>query len=299
MLRRLPPLPDLLAFETAARLGGFQQAAEALHLTPSAVSHRIRKLEANLGTPLFERKHRGVALTTAGQRYYQAVHDALLRLADASEALRPTPGHTVRVSVAPAIGGKWLVSRLTAYQEAHPQIEFELTSSTSLGPLLAGEADLALRYGEEEWPGMEAWRLFEESVIPVCSQAYAAKLAAERPALPNPAALDHARLLRHPLLSWQQWFAAAGLQRPEPAGPRYDDALLMLEAAAAGQGVALMTASLADSYFSSGTLLQPVPIAAPGQAFYVVAPRSVHDKPWLMDFIRWLLHRARTDRRPD
>lgn len=294
MLRRLPPLPHLLAFEAAARLGGFQQAAAALHLTPSAVSHRIRQLEADLGTPLFERKHRGVALTPAGQRYYQVVHDALLRLADASEALRPSSRRSIRLSVAPAIGGKWLVSRLTPYQEAHPLIEFELASSTSLGPLLAGEADLALRYGEEEWPGMEAWRLFEESVIPVCSPAYAAKLTD----LPNPAALDHARLLRHPLLSWQSWFAAAGLERPEPTGPRYDDALLMLEAAAAGQGVALMTASLADSYFSSGALLQPVPIAAPGQAFYVVAPRSVHDKPWLMDFIRWLLHRARTDRRP-
>lgn len=292
MLRHLPPLPDLLAFEAAARLGGFQQAAAALHLTPSAVSHRIRKLEADLGTPLFERKHRGVGLTAAGQRYYQAVHDALLRLADASEALRPVPRHLIRLSAAPALGGKWLVSRLTDYQESRPQVEFELSTSTSLGPLLSGEADLALRYGEEDWPGMEAWRLFPETLIPVCSPAYAAKL----PGLPDPAALDHARLLRHPLLPWQQWFASAGLARPEAAGPRYEDALLMLEAAVAGQGVALIPASLAEPYFANGTLLQPVPHSSPGQAFYVVAPRSVHDKPWQMDFIRWLLHTARHGR---
>lgn len=290
MSRDLPPLHTLAAFEAAARLGGFQQAAESLNLTPSAVSHRIKQLETYLGKPLFERRHRAVALTADGKRYYAAVHDAFQRLADVTEALRDTLRKRLRLSAAPAVGSKWLVGRLTCYQEAHPEIEFELSTGTGLAPLLAGEADLGLRYGDEEWPGLDAWKLFDETVIVVCSPDYAARLKG----LPDPAALDGARLLRHPLLSWRQWFAAAGLDRPEPTGPLYEDALLMLEAAAAGQGVALMTSTLATPYLAGGMLIRPLALTCPGQGFYAVAPRSAQDKPWVVDFIRWLTRSARS-----
>lgn len=288
MFRNLPPLHSLLAFEAAARLGGFRQAAAALHLTPSAVSHRIRQLETHLGKPLFERRHRGVALSEVGQRYYALVHDALQRLDDGSAALRETPRKLLRLSAAPALGSKWLVSRLTRYQEARPEIDFEVSTSTNLAPLVAGEADLGLRYGDEEWPGLEAWKLFDETLICVCSPAYLRRLGT--PA--QPAALAQARLLRHPLLAWQDWFAALGVSLPEPAGPLYEDALLMLEAAAAGQGLALMTHTLAAPYLAGGTLVQPFATTVPGRAFYAVAPRGVHDKPWIMDFIRWLVRSA-------
>jgi LysR family glycine cleavage system transcriptional activator len=271
-------------------LGGFQQAAENLHLTPSAVSHRIKQLETFLGKPLFERRHRGVALTPEGQRYYATVHDAFQRLADVTDGLRDTPRKLLRLSAAPALGSKWLIGRLTHYQEEHPEIDFELSTSTGLAPLLAGEADLGLRYGDEEWPGLDAWKLFDEIIIVVCSPDYAARLQG----LPAPTALDTARLIRHPLLSWRQWFSAAGLKRAEPSGPRYEDALLMLEAAAAGQGVALMTSTLAAPYLASGALIQPLPITCPGQGFYAVAPRSAQDKPWVRDFIRWLIRSARS-----
>lgn len=289
MLRTLPPLPTLLAFATAARLGSFQQAAAELHLTPSAISHRIKQLEEELGVTLFERQHRRVVLTAAGQKYYAVVHDALLRINDASEALRTVPRKVLRLSVAPALGSKWLISRLTEYQEATPEIEFELATSTSLGPLLAGEADLGLRYGDEEWPGLDAWKLFDETLIPVCSPAYASRLGG----LPDAAALQQAKLLRHPLLAWEDWFAAAGLPAPAANGPRYEDALLMLEAAAAGQGVALMTLTLAAPYLANGSLLQPVPVSCPGQGFYAIAPRASSDKPWVVAFIRWLMHNIR------
>lgn len=291
MFQNLPPLHTLHAFEAAARLGGFRQAAEVLHLTPSAISHRIRLLEDNLGKALFERRHRQVVLTAAGQRYYSAVHDILQHLQEASESLRDAPRQAIRLSVAPAIGSKWLISRLTDYQEARPAIEFELSTSTGLGPLLSGEADLGLRYGKEEWPGLEAWKLFDERLIPVCSPAYAERL----PGLPATSGLAAARLLRHPLLSWSDWFAAAGLPISESSGPHYQDALLMLEAAVAGQGVALMTTTLATPYLASGALLQPVPLSIPGQAFYAVAPRAPRHKPWIGDFIRWLVRRARLD----
>lgn len=288
-MNQLPPLHTLPAFEAAARLGSFLAAAEALHLTPSAISHRIRLLEEHLGQTLFERRHRSVALTPAGRRYLVVVRDALLRLDDASAQLRAPQQERLRISAAPALGSRWLVGHIAAYQEKHPQLEFVLSTATGLGPLLAGEADLGLRYGEEEWPGLLAWKLFEERIFPVCSPALAADLK-------QPADLDRCRLLRHPLLSWQRWFAAAGLSRAEPAsGPRYEDALLMLEGAAAGHGVALMAGSLAAPYLADGRLCRPFAAACPDRSFYVVAPPSIQERPAAMTFIRWLVRAAHTD----
>ena len=283
----LPPLHTLPAFEAAARLGSFQAAAEALHLTPSAISHRIRQLEAHLRQDLFERRHRAIALTAAGRRYLTVVRDALLRLDEASAVLRAPQRERLRISAAPALGSKWLVSRVAEYQAAHPDVEFSLATATGLGPLLNGEADIGLRYGEEEWPGLLAWKLFEERVFPVCSPALAAKLKA-------PADLDAVRLLRHPLLSWQRWFAAAGLRHAEPAGgPLYEDALLMLEGAVAGHGVALMAATLAQPYLDAGQLVRPFAEDCPDRSFYVVAPPAVQDKPAMVGFIRWLQRSTR------
>ena len=279
----LPPLHTLPAFEAAARLGSFLAAAEALHLTPSAISHRIRQLEVHLGQPLFERRHRAVALTAAGRRYLTVVREAMLRLDEASAVLRAPSRERLRISAAPALGSKWLVSRVAAYQQQHPALEFTLGTATGLGPLLNGEADIGLRYGEEEWPGLLAWKLFEERVFPVCAPVLAEGLSA-------PVDLAGRRLLRHPLLSWQRWFAAAGLRRAEPAcGPTYEDALLMLEAAVAGHGVALMAATLAQPYLDAGQLVRPFATDCPDRSFYVVAPTAVQDKPAIIGFIRWLL----------
>lgn len=286
-MQDLPPLHSLPAFEAAARLGSFLAAAEALHLTPSAISHRIRQLENHLGQALFERRHRSVVLTAAGRRYLAVVRDALLRLDEASAVLRAPQRERLRISAAPALGSKWLVGRIADYQEGHPDLEFSLATATGLGPLLNGEADIGLRYGEEEWPGLLAWKLFEERVFPVCAPALAARLQ-------QPADLDAVRLLRHPLLSWQRWFAAAGVAHAEPGiGPVYEDALLMLEAAVAGHGVALMASTLAAPYLAEGRLLRPFPQDCPDRSFYVVAPPAVQDKPAIMAFIRWLLRSTR------
>ena len=275
------------AFEAAARLGSFLAAAEALHLTPSAISHRIKQLEEHLGQPLFERRHRAVVLTAAGRRYLAVVREALLRLDEASAVLRAPRRERLRISAAPALGSKWLVARVAEYQQGHPDLEFTLGTATGLGPLLNGEADIGLRYGEEEWPGLLAWKLFEERVFPVCSPTLAANLQ-------TPTDLDGVRLLRHPLLSWSRWFAAAGLRRPEPAsGPTYEDALLMLEAAVAGHGVALIATTLAQPYLDEGRLVRPFAEDCPDRSFYIVAPPAVQEKPAIMDFIRWLLRCTR------
>lgn len=282
-LKDLPPLLSLPAFEAAARLGSFQAAAEALHLTPSAISHRIRLLETHLGQALFERRHRAIVLTATGRRFLVVVRDSLLRLDEAATVLRTPTRERIRISAAPAVGSQWLVGRVAAYQDAHPEIDFALATATGLAPLLAGEADIGVRYGEEEWPGLLAWKLFEERIFPVCNSQHAAQLR-------QPDDLQHFRLLRHPLLSWQRWFSAAGLERDEPRqGPYYDDALLMLEGAVAGHGVALMAASLAAPYLADGRLVRPFAQDCADRCFYVVAPPSAQERPGLMNFIRWLV----------
>lgn len=282
-LKDLPPLLSLPAFEAAARLGSFQAAAEALHLTPSAISHRIRLLETHLGQALFERRHRAIVLTASGRRFLVVVRDSLLRLDEAAALLRTPARERIRISAAPAVGSQWLVGRVAAYQDAQPEIDFALSTATGLAPLLAGEADIGVRYGEEEWPGLLAWKLFEERIFPVCNSQQAQQLR-------EPDDLRHCRLLRHPLLSWQRWFSAAGLDRDEPRqGPYYDDALLMLEGAVAGHGIALMAASLAAPYLADGRLVRPFTQNCPDRCFYVVAPPSAQERPALMNFIRWLV----------
>ncbi len=283
----LPPLHTLPAFEAAARLGSFLAAAEAMHLTPSAISHRIRHLEEHLGQALFERRHRAVLLTAAGRRYLAVVREALLRLDEASAALRAPQRERLRISAAPALGSTWLVTRVAEYQLAHPDLEFSLGTATGLAPLLNGEADVGLRYGEEEWPGLLAWKMFEERVFPVCSPGLAAHLK-------TPDDLDRVRLLRHPLLSWQRWFSAIGIKHHEPSvGPIYDDALLMLEAAVVGHGVALMAGTLAAPYLADARLIRPFAQDCPDRSFYVVAPPLVREKPAVMAFIRWMLRSSR------
>jgi LysR family transcriptional regulator, glycine cleavage system transcriptional activator len=285
-MRDLPPLHTLPAFEAAARLGSFLAAAEALHLTPSAISHRIRLLEDHLGQPLFDRHHRAIALTAPGRRFLAVVRDSLLRLDEASALLRAPQRERLRLSAAPALGSQWLVGHIAAYQELHPDLEFVIGSATGLGPLLAGEADIGLRYGEEEWPGLLAWKLFEERIFPVCNPTLAARLQ-------TPADLDDLRLLRHPLLSWQRWFAAAGLKRDEPShSPLYEDARLMLEGAVVGHGIALMAGSLATPYLADGRLVRPFVVDCPDRSFYVVAPPAIQERPAALAFIRWLVRGA-------
>ncbi|GAA5173162.1 transcriptional regulator GcvA [Niveibacterium umoris] len=278
----MPPLANLEAFDAAARLGSFLAAAETLALTPSAVSHRIRALESSLGLPLFERRHRTIALTEAGARYHAAVRDALDALARATDALHADGHRTLAVSVAPAFGRAWLVEQLTAYQGQHPHIEFALSTSTRLDPVQRGEVDLAIRFIDAVPAGLDGWKLFDETVFPVCRPGQAA-------ALTHPADLLHTRLLRHPLLSWAAWFAAAGVSAAEPAeGPRFDDGALMLDACAAGQGVALATSTLAAPLLASGRLVRPFPTELAQGCYHLIAAPAAREKRWVVDFARWL-----------
>ncbi len=247
---RLPSIDGLRAFETAARLGSFERAAEALNITASAVSKRVSTLEELLGASLFTRGPKALALTVTGKEYLAQVGTALELLTAAplhQRAAQRTP--RLRVRATPTFARQILVPHLEAFTAVQPTIELELVLSI---PYLEGpnvEADLEVRFGDPAAAGCVA--LMNDRVLPVAAPALLARL----PTLRVPVDLLHAPLLRTPLEPWAPWFAAAALDWPEPArGTLLVDLGLTLEAAVSAQGVALVRPSLARHWIESGAL---------------------------------------------
>ncbi len=248
---RFPSIEALRAFEAAARLGSFERAADELAVTASAVGKRIATLEDLLGAALLARGGRALTLTALGKEYLGQVRAALGLLAAVPLHQRARQRRrTLRVSAPPTFSRHVLVPALPAYTAAHPEVELEIVLSI---PFLqdgsAVEADVEVRHGPPGSPGMAL--LMDEAVLPAASPALIARHG--RPRLPGD--LAGWPLLRTPVEPWQPWLRAAGLDWPEPAeGPRLVDLGLTLEAALAGQGVALVRPSLARGWLRRGEL---------------------------------------------
>lgn len=266
----IPSLQSLRALEAAVRLESYSTAARELGLTHSAISHRIRELEARLATRLFERQGQRMIPSTRARALADPVGRALALLAETfppeQRARQP-----LRVSVLPSFAHRWLVPRLAAFRAAHPGIDLQLDARLELSVPGQRGIDAGLRYGAGDWPGLVATSLATERLFPVWAPAYAARLG-----LATPADLARATLLRHVRHHWQPWFAAAGLAIEEPRdGPLYEDAGLLLEAAAAGEGVALARGLLVARDLASGRLVAPFPISVGDQsAYYLVRPAA-------------------------
>lgn len=270
-MRKLPPLASLRAFEAAARHLSFKRAAEELAVTPTAISHQVRLLEETLGLPLFERRVREVRLTEAGVTLYPALRDGFDSMADAVDRVRPGPGPAaVTLSATLAFVGKWLLPRVERLDAAGRGVRLNVLASNAPADLAAGEAEIAIRYGQGPWPGCRADLMFETAYAPVCSPrlgiAEAAEIAAAR--------LIHFVWSRPDATSpvWPAWFERAGLPYPI-AGEAltFSDETHALQAAVAGQGVALMNLALAAEELASGALVAVGP-ALRGHPMWVVTP---------------------------
>ncbi|HZH28683.1 MAG TPA: transcriptional regulator GcvA [Azospirillaceae bacterium] len=279
---RLPSIQTLQAFEAAGRHQSYSRAAEELGVTHGAISHRIRELEARLGTRLFRRSANAMLLTPAGQELLFSVRHGLGLLERAFQsAPRKVGSQGLRVSVLPAFAALWLVPRLHALRAAHPGLELELHSSVGLADL--GEVDAAVRYGEGGWPGLAITKLTDEWLFPVCSPAYRDRLG-----LAEPADLVRATLLHTSWHPWDLWLREAGLTIPA-GGPSYPDSLLLLHAAAAGEGVALGRGILVRDEIRSGRLVRPFALSVRDRSAYYVVHRP--DSPRLeaiSAFREWL-----------
>lgn len=289
MYRRLPPMPALRAFEAAAQLLSFKDAAGQLHRTPSAISHQIRGLERELGTALFHRDSQGLRLTDAGRDYLAAVHEALGGLAEATARLQRARGEgPVSISLFPSLAVRWLIPRLNDFRDKCPGVEIELVSSVRQADFDRGTIDAAIRFGDGDWPGLRRDPLMLEERFPVCSPA----LAAVPPSLADPADLAGRVLLHngaHPG-EWAQWLEEAGVEGVNAGrGPVFDASNEVLAAAANGMGVALGRTPLVETDLEAGRLVAPfdIRVRTPGR-YWLVAPEATADAAGLAAFRVWL-----------
>lgn len=291
--RRLPPLNALRAFEAAARHLNFSRAADELSVTPGAVSQQIQNLEDYVGAALFKRTPKGLLLTDAAQTALPALREAFDRLAEAASLLTAAvDGRRLTLTAPPSFAAKWLVPRLGAFEQAHPQVDVWLSAGIELVDLAAGEVDVAIRYGSGRYPGLEVRRLLNETVLPVISP----ELLKEQP-LESPDDLKNHVLLHDgsPDLDdscpdWSMWLAARGLRGVDGMrGPRFNQSSLVIEAAANGRGVALAKLTLAQADLDAGRLVAPLQIAtAVDFAYYLVHPKAKGRLPQVKAFISWI-----------
>lgn len=281
-LSRLPPLNGLRAFEVAARHLNFRLAAEELGVTQGAVAQQVRGLEAQLGLQLFLRQNRSLALTEAGRSYVANIRKAFELIADATQVLRPEPAH-LTISVTPTFATKWLIPRLPDFTAAHPDIDLRIMASDRIANFQTDAVDLAVRYGRPPFgPGLAADFLFEQVSIAVASPQVAKDLTA-------------LTLLHDSHDLWPQFL---GLAFPQGAPPvlkntRFNQTSLAIEAAIAGQGLALAARFFVAEDLASGRLQQVLGAELrTGADFYLVAPRKPKNAA-LVDALRnWLKAQA-------
>ncbi len=292
MARRLPPLNALRVFEAAARHLSFTRAAEELNVTQAAVSHQIKGLEAHLELKLFRRLNRALLLTDPGQAYFPPVRDALEALAQATKRLGADEQvGRLTVSTLVSFAANWLVPRLGRYRTLNPEIDVRVTTSDFHVDFARQDVDLAIRYGRGGWPGLDAVRLMTEEVFPVCSPA----LLRGGPPLRAPSDLDRYTLLHDEMREdWRMWLMAAGaLNIDADRGPGFSNSNLVIQAAIAGEGVALGRSVLVADDLAAGRLVRPFDMSLPGEfAYYVVCPEADAKRPKVEAFRNWLLDEA-------
>jgi DNA-binding transcriptional LysR family regulator len=284
---RLPPLNALRLFEAAGRHLSFKLAAQELDITPSAVSHGVQGLEDWLGTPLFARTSRGLSLTKAGESYLPAVRDSLSLLASASERVpgRRSADH-IRISVSPTFGARLLLPKLGSFREKHPQIAVYIDTTHHQVEFPQGGADLAIRMGTGEWPGLEAECLLYEDLVPVCSPQMTERFRSAGSIAELP--LIHVTTVLH---DWDSWLEATGHSNSgEHRGLRVDTLQMAFDAAKRGMGVVLGRLPLIAPELDAGTLvrLSDCTWRSP-TAYWLVAPPGAMARPDIRAFRAWLL----------
>lgn len=311
MVRRLPPLNSLRAFEAAARLGSFPAAARELNVTAGAISRQVRLLEDYLGVELFRRLPQAVELTGLARLALPKLEEGFARLAEAAELLRGSETLPVLdLHVAPGFATRWLVPRLQRFNERHPAIDLHLSAERALidlqrpeegaAPEDTGRATgggIAIHYGTGPYPGQEAIRLFEIRIQPVCSP----QLLAAQP-LATPADLAHTMLLHdetshflHKQRDWAVWLRAAGALGVDPnKGLSFSHSALALDAAMQGVGMALGISVLVEDDLARGTLAAPFDLALPSRcSYWLVIPPRLATQPAVQAFRDWLVAEAR------
>ena len=309
MTYRLPPLNALRAFEAAARHLSFKKAGDELAVTPTAISHQIKSLEDYLGFPLFHRLTRAIELTEAGRAMLPKVREGLECFAAAIENTRHRElSGRLLIASPPAFASRWLVRRLPAFSLRYPEIRLHMSASlttidsrdatgdSGMGGLDVREEETAvsIRFGRGQYAGCRVDRLFSPVYTPVCSPI----LQKGKHPLLTLQNLGQQVLLHDDTIpelmdrpTWSEWMREAGVNGLDPeAGMHFSDPSLVLSAAVDGVGVALASRVLVDAELSAGRLIAPFStVIRRPQAYFLVAPEAVAERPIVQVFRAWLL----------
>jgi LysR family glycine cleavage system transcriptional activator len=293
---KLPPLKSLVAFEAVSRHLSLTRAGEELRISREAVSRHIRVLEEHLGVKLFDRLHRAVALTPPGKKLQRVVRESLENIAYVSGSVcRPRLPFKITVSATIAISSFWLTPRLARFRSRYPNIEIHVAISDAQRDLYADDIDVGLRYGDGNWPGLTAIKLFDVRSFPVCSPAYLEKAARIE---------DPADLLNHTLINldgtthatedWWWWLNEQNVRIPASFRmlglDSYDN---VVQLALKGEGVALGYSGLVTEFLDDGRLVRPIDASLTrNRAVYLVTPATTPPSPKVQNFIDWIVEEA-------
>jgi LysR family glycine cleavage system transcriptional activator len=291
----MPSLHGLHVFEVAARCGSFTRAARELCVTQTAVSHRIKQLEAELDTLLFRRTGRGLELTEAGVAWQVELSSIFGRLRDVSRKLQSRAEHqrpSVSITTLPSFGTRWLVPRLGGFLARHPELDLRISTSETVVDFTVEPLDVGIRFGQGRYPGLYREKLLDDHFVIVAAPERALRLRKPQDLSKMPLLLDDHED------AWARQLAALGVTLDPP--PRYyqlTDSSMLVEAAARGQGVALARWSLIQDELAAGRLRLPFPKLEPlpvGHAYYLVGLRESFRRPEVAAFRDWLRAEVRT-----
>lgn len=296
-----PPLIAARSFEAAARHKSFLKAADELNVTPTAVSHQVKKLEEYLGQALFVRLNRAVELTAAGAALASTLKELFASLDEALDPQRHQDRSTIVISAMPSLAAKWLAPRLPDFEARHPRWQVRLDVDDKLADFKSTPVDIALRYGTGKYPGLHARRWMDAQVSAVCSPDLLLRLPLAAPADLRNHTLIHndvgTRTIHPP--DWAEWLAAAGVTRCDlRRGPLFSSTHMALEAAMAGHGVTLAPAPLVALDVACGRLVRPLPLTLDNPwAFWIVCPRQNLQDEKIKAMSNWLVQQAKQGKR--
>jgi len=298
MIRKLPPLKALRAFEATARHLSFTEAADELHVTPAAIGHQVRALEDYFGQKLLIRSTRKVELTDVARWVLPIVSQGFDLLAEAGERLTaPVTSPAFNLTVEPGFASRWLVQHLESFQRLHAGTDVRLSAGYDLVDFTERRFNMGIRFGNGNYPGLRVHRLGLEEVFPVCSPT----LMEGPNAIREPEDLRHHTLLHEDWVmsseqvwpGWKMWLTATGAVRADPnPGPHYSNSALAVQAAIGGQGVALSSTAMVADDLAAGRLVRPFGDQFKTQLetayFLVYLPETQHE-PKIAAFRDWLL----------
>lgn len=289
MSKYIPSMQSLQAFHAVARFGSTVRAADHLNITPSAVSHQLRKIEDQLGVKLYRQNGRNIELTSAGNRYASKIGAALGMIAESSAALEESEPHgDLTICCAEGIGSFWFSRRIGHFADRFPTLSIKMVATADPQDVYRGHVDASIVYGDGNWKDMQVHLLYPLSFFPVCSPALVENVGK----ISRPDDLAAYRLLHHGDHSdWAAWLAAARVKKVDPtSGMVFSDINHSLSAAIAGHGIAIADNVLVRDSLRDGSLIRLFNEAIPGpRSYYLVVSDEKRSEPGCAAFVDWIL----------